>query len=143
MSMANKENIRRYIKEKFSELKSSKRDFKSIFEIIHHQGERFFCEYLDKFSIKSIKFEEFSSYIKKTANYLRNNGINPNHEYVGLLMENSLNWIALFWAILMIGGKPVLLNKKLPISVNQDIAKILKIKDVISDDHVEDHSRNR
>ena len=136
--MKNKENIHRYIKEKFSELNDSKRHFKSIFEIIHHQDERFFCEYLDKFSIKSIKYEEFKTYIKKTANYLRKNGINPKHEYVGLLMENSLNWVALFWAILMIGGKPVLLNKKLPVNVNQDIAKILKIKDVISDSHVED-----
>ena len=136
--MEKKENIQSYIKSKFSELNNSKRDFKTIFEIIHHQDERYFCEYLDKFSIRSVKYEEFKSYVKKTATYLKNNGINPNHKYVGLLMENSLNWVALFWAILMIGGKPVLLNKKLPISVNQDIAKILKIKDVISDSHVED-----
>ena len=34
--------------------------------------------------------------------------------------------------------KPVLLNKKLPLSVNQDIAKTLNIKYVISDIHVED-----
>lgn len=142
MSMANKENIPRYIKEKFSELNNSDRNFKSIFEIIHHQGERFFCEYLDKFAIKEIKYGEFKIYVKKVATYLKSKGINPNHEYVGLLMENSLNWVALFWAILMIGGKPVLLNKKLPISVNQDISKILKINNVISDSHVEDSFAN-
>ena len=138
MSMANKENIPLYIKEKFLELNNSKKDFKTIFEIIHNQGDRFFCEYLDKFSIKEIKYEDFKEYVKKTASYLKNKGINPNHEYVGLLMENSLNWVALFWAILMIGGKPVLLNKKLPIGVNQDIVSLLKIKNIISDSHVED-----
>ena len=140
--MKKKENIPLYIKDKFSQLKESDQTLKSIFEIIHHQDERIFCEYLDAFAIKDVQYAYFKSYVKKTAQYLLNKGLRPNHQYVGLLMDNSLNWVALFWAILMIGGKPVLLNKKLPISVNQDIAKILKIKDVISDSHVEDSFTN-
>ena len=140
--MKKKENIPLYIKDKFSQLKESDQTLKSIFEIIHHQDERIFCEYLDAFAIKDVPYAYFKSYVKKTAQYLFNKGLKPNHQYVGLLMDNSLNWVAMFWAILMIGGKPVLLNKKLPISVNQDIAKILKIKDVISDSHVEDSFAN-
>ena len=140
--MKKKENIPLYIKDKFSQLKESDQTLKSIFEIIHHQDERIFCEYLDAFAIKDVQYAYFKNYVKKTAQYLLNKGLKPNHQYVGLLMDNSLNWVALFWAILMIGGKPVLLNKKLPISVNQDIAKILKIKDVISDSHVEDSFTN-
>ena len=140
--MANKENIPLYIKDKFSELHNANQDLKSIFEIIHNQDERIFCEYQESFSIKEVTYTSFKSYVKKVARYLVNNGLKPNREYVGLLMDNSLNWVAFFWAILMIGGKPVLLNKKLPISVNQDIVALLKVKTVISDALVSDAFNN-
>ena len=133
-----KENIPLYIKERFSLLSKAEHNLKSVFEIIHDQGERFFSEYYDAFTLVNVSYKDFKSYIKKTASYLKNNGLKPNHEYVGLLMDNSLNWVSVFWAILMLGGKPVLLNKKLPLSVNQDIAKTLDINYVISDIHVED-----
>ena len=132
-----KENIPLYIKERFSLLSEADHNLKSIFEVIHNQGERFFSEYYDAFTLVNVSYKDYQSYIKKTASYLKNKGLNTNHEYIGLLMDNSLNWVSVFWAILMLGGKPVLLNKKLPLSVNQDIAKTLDIKYVISDIHVE------
>ena len=135
--MANKENIPLYIKERFSILDTANQNMESIFNIIHQQDERVFTEYIDSFILKEVTYTHFKSYVKKCAQYLLNNGLNPNHQYVGLLMDNSLNWVSLFWAILMIGGKPVLLNKKLPLSVNQDVIKLLNIKDVVSDSKVE------
>ena len=133
-----KENIPLYIKERFSLLSKAEQNLKSIFETIHDQDDRIFCEYMDAFTIKNVPYESFKSYIKKTAAYLRNNKMSFNHDYVGLLMDNSLNWVSMFWAILMNNGKPVLLNKKLPLSVNEEIAKTLNIQYVISDIHVED-----
>ena len=142
VSMANKENIPLYIKNKFFELNNSEKNLRSIFEIIHHQDERIFCEYLESFVIKEVTYKFFKSYVKKTATYLVNNGLTNKHEYVGLLMDNSLNWVSVFWAILISGNKPVLLNKKLPLSVNEDIAKILKINTVISDTPIKDGFKN-
>ena len=133
-----KENIPLYIKERFSLLSQAEPNLKSVFEIIHDQGERFFTEYYEAFSLRNVSYKEFKSYVKKTASYLENNGLKPNHNYIGLLMDNSLNWVSVFWAILILGGKPVLLNKKLPLSINQEIAKLLKIKYVVSDVHAED-----
>ena len=140
--MANKENIPLYIKDKFSQLNNAEQNLKSIFEIIHNQDGRIFTEYSEAFSIKEITYKYFKSYVKKMAQFLKNSGLEPEHEYVGFLMDNSLNWVALFWAILMIGGKPVLLNKKLPISVNQEITEILKIKTVIADSNVNQYFSN-
>ena len=137
-----KENIPLYIKERFSLLSEADHNLKSIFEVIHNQGERFFSEYYDAFTLVNVSYKDFQSYVKKTASYLKNKGLNQNHEYIGLLMDNSLNWVSVFWAILMLGGKPVLLNKKLPLSVNQDIASLLKIKYVVSDIRVEDSFDN-
>ena len=133
-----KENIPLYIKERFSLLSKVDHNLKSVFEVIHNQGERYFTEYYDAFTLVNVSYKDFKNYVKKTASYLKNKGLKPNHEYIGLLMDNSLNWVSVFWAILMLGGKPVLLNKKLPLSVNQDIVSLLKINFVISDIHVED-----
>ena len=137
--MMTKENIPLYIKEKFFELNNSNKTLQSIFTIIHHQDDRIFCEYSELFEIRNVTYREFVSYVKKTASYLRNNGLTSKHQYVGLLMDNSLNWVAVFWAILMLGNKPVLLNKKLPISFNEEIIKLLDINFVITDSHNEDN----
>ena len=134
-----KENIPFYIKERFSLLSKADHNLKSVFEIIHDQGERIFSEYSELFEIRNVTYHEFKSYVKKTASYLKNNGLSSNHKYVGLLMDNSLNWVAMFWAILMLGNKPVLLNKKLPISFNEEIVKLLDIDFIITDSHNEDN----
>ena len=136
--MKNKENIPLYIKERFSILGNSDHSLKSIFEIIHDQDERIFCEYLEAFTMRNVTYTEFKSYTRKTAQYLKNKGLKGNHQYVGLFMDNSLNWVAVFWAILMLGGKPVLLNKKLPLSINKDIVSLLHIKKVIVDIQYDD-----
>ena len=120
-------------------LSKADHNLKSVFEIIHDQGERIFSEYSELFEIRNVTYHEFKSYVKKTASYLKNNGLSSNHKYVGLLMDNSLNWVAMFWAILMLGNKPVLLNKKLPISFNEEIVKLLDIDFIITDSHNEDN----
>ena len=140
--MKNKENIPLYIKERFSILENSDQSLKSIFEIIHDQGERIFCEYLEAFTMRNVTYTEFKSYVRKTAQYLKNKGLEGNHQYVGLFMDNSLNWVAVFWAILMLGGKPVLLNKKLPLSINKDIVSLLHIEKVIVDIQYNDGFKN-
>ena len=135
--MVKKENIPLYIKERFSKLEKIDKTLKSLFELIHQQDERIFCEYLELFNTRNVTYDEFKTYVKKTATYLLNNGLKNEHRYVGLLMDNSLNWVAMFWAILMIGNKPVLLNKKLPLSITQEIVKLLGIKNIISDTEID------
>ena len=103
--MVNGENIPLYIKGKFSELGNSKQCMQSLFEIIHNQEERIFCEYIENFLIVNVTYKDFKVYVKKTAQYLKNNCSIKEHDFVGLLMDNSLNWISMFWAILMLGGK--------------------------------------
>ena len=135
--MVKKENIPLYIKERFSKLEKIDKTLKSLFELIHQQDERIFCEYLELFNTRNVTYDEFETYVKKTATYLLNNGLKNEHRYVGLLMDNSLNWVAMFWAILMIGNKPVLLNKKLPLNITQEIVKLLDIQNIISDTQID------
>ena len=138
-----KENLSKYIKWKFDSLKDSKPCFKSLFDITHDQEDRVFCEYNDNFIIKNFTYNELKIYIKKFANYLLDKGVNKyKHEFVGLLMDNSINWVAIYWALLMIGCKPFLLNKKMPIEMLKEMSETMKLQFVITDTHVENDFKN-
>ena len=52
---------------------------------------------------------------------------------VGLYMNNSLEWIEAFWALLMTGYKPLLMNLRLNNDILNKIIKDHKIEAVISD----------
>ena len=137
-----RENLAQYIAWKFKSLNSSDQTLKSIYEISFDQQDRIFCEYLDNFMIANFTYSDFSIYTKKFANYLNNKIKEPKHNYVGLLMDNSLNWVAIFWALLMIGYKPFLLNKKLPIEMLKEMVSTMKINTVVADSHVEKSFNN-
>ena len=133
-----REKLSKYIKWKFNSLKNSKPCFKSLFDIAHNQEDRIFCEYVDNFLIKNFTYCELKLYIQKFATYLLGNGTdNYKHEFVGLLMDNSLNWVAIYWALLMTGHKPFLLNKKMPIEMIKEMANTMNVKMVITDVHIE------
>lgn len=137
-----RENLAQYIAWKFKSLNSSDQTLKSIYEISFDQQDRIFCEYLDNFMIANFTYSDFSIYTKKFANYLNNKIKEPKHNYVGLLMDNSMNWVAIFWALLMIGYKPFLLNKKLPIEMLKEMVSTMKINTVVADSHVEKNFNN-
>lgn len=137
-----RENIPQYIKWKFNSLASSNQTLESIYKITFDQQDRIFCEYLENFIIKNFTYSDCSIYIQKFATYLNKNLKNEKHNYVGLLMDNSLNWVAVFWALLMIGYKPFLLNKKMPIEMLKEMAKTMNINTVVTDTHVEKEFKN-
>lgn len=132
-----KENIPQYIKWKFNSLTSSNQTLESIYKLTFDQDDRIFCEYLENFIIKNFTYSDCSTYIQKFATFLSKNLKDNKHSYVGLLMDNSLNWVSVFWALLMIGYKPFLLNKKMPIEMLKEMAKTMDINTVIADSHVE------
>lgn len=129
------ENIPLYIKNKTSEINCSDYTFESLFRIMHNQGDRIFAEYDDVFSTISVSYCEIKNYCLKAASFLREQTSENSSEFVGIYLENSINWVATFWGLLMIGKKPMLLNVKLPDSVNENIISLLNIKFVISADN--------
>ena len=60
--------------------------------------------------------------------------IGAKHEYIALEMDNSPNWIVAFWAILLSGNKPYLVNMRYPESLTNGILKTLNIKKILCDE---------
>lgn len=126
------ENINKLIKERIKSLKESNYTFKSLFEIIHSNDNRIFCEYLDNYEIKYVTYNECANLSKKCASFFDVSIKDKKHEYVGLLMDNSLEWIISFWGLLIAGYKPALINDRLPLSLQEEVCKRLNIKTIVT-----------
>ena len=59
--------------------------------------------------------------------------LNDDSEYVGLMMENRLEFITSLYGILMNNKKPVLLNVRLGSKLINEIIERLQIKDIVCD----------
>lgn len=128
--------INQIIKTRLRLLEHSKKDFKTIFEIIHHNKEFVFCEKTDGFRIKQTTYGECYNYSYKMGKFLSEK-LDNNSEYVGLMMDNSLEFITTFYGILMNNKKPVLINIRLGNTLNNQIIERLNIKDVVCDNDYE------
>lgn len=126
-------NVNKIIKERLDLLNKSNKDFKSIFEIIHKDKENIFCEKTDGFKIHKTTYGQCYINSYKMGEYLKNI-LDDSCEYVGLMMNNSLEFITSLYGILMNNKKPVLLNIRLGNVLNNEIIKRLNIKDIVCDD---------
>ena len=126
------ENLNKYIKMQNTKLINSSYTFSGLFDIIHSNGDRIFAEFVSGFETIKVTYQEFKSYCLKMANYLVDKIHTDKNKFVGINMENSINWLACFWALLIIGYKPLLVNSRLPKSINDEIIKTMEVDTVIS-----------
>lgn len=129
-----RENLTKYINLKVNQLLESDFTFKTLFDLIHDQDDRLFCEYYSSFIMHKITYKDFKNYVYKFASYLNDFISLPKGNVVGLYMDNSLNWVAVFWSILMLGYKPLLINTRLPDTLNREIVKLANCELFISED---------
>ena len=129
---ARMENLNKYIKDRMGMLRASSRDFAGLFEVIHDQEDRVFCEFLSNFQIRRITYASFKDYCYRTASWLSGRIGDQPGAFVGIRMENSAHFIACFWALLMLGYKPLLINCRLPDVFNKKIASLMGVKTVLA-----------
>ncbi len=128
------ESINKLINKNIFDLNNSDKTFKDIFEIIYRHGDRIFGEITNGYKIQKITYKECKEKIIKSALYLEEElKAIPKGDFVGLMMENSLNWINVFWGLLMIGYKPMLLNLRLNDVLLKDVIKLSNLSVVITD----------
>ena len=118
----NRSKAYKRIKKNVDILSSSSRTLEDIFNI------SFSCEKFTLFnqvkdgSLINITYGEAKEHIEQFANYFSSQ-IKEGTKYVGLLLENSPEWIYSYYGLLMAGFVPVLLSTA---STDQDNIEILK-----------------
>ena len=113
-------------------LKESEHSLKTVYDITFSEPSLIMDEENDGYKITAYTYGEVKEKIEKTAAAIYST-IGATHNYIGLAMENSLNWVVAFWAILKSGNKPYLVNLRHPDSLTEKIISNLGIKTVICD----------
>ena len=128
------ENLEKLIKSKINCINTYPNTFESLFEIIHDQDNRIFCEEYNGYKVSSTSYKEYKTLCLKFGRFFKHALSNETkNSFVGLMMENNKYWISCFWGLLMAGYRPMLLNVRLGTKLNQDIIDKLNINYVIVD----------
>lgn len=125
-----KQETRRILQTNREMLENSPKNLQSLFRITFHDRDRIMCETNDGFRIQKYTYGQMHDRIcKVAAAFYAKNGVTG--EYIALEMENSPDWIVGFWAILMSGNKPYLVNTRYPASLTQGILETLHIRYIL------------
>ena len=122
-----------------TELLNTSRQFSDIYRyIVTNNRKNVYAEYFNlNNKIKHYKYQKFDQNVKRYASYLKNKIKAKENSRVILKMANSPSWGEVFWAILMSGFVPILIDAKLPRENAENLAKQGKAVAIISDDNHE------
>ena len=131
----NKELVAQFIKSASALLETS-RHFCNIYQHIMANNKKLvYAEFFNLNNrIKKYKYSKMDENVKKYAFYLSNNIKKEGTNRVVLKVANSPSWGELFWALLMAGFVPVLVDAKLPRENVINLANQAKAIAIISDD---------
>ena len=130
-TFADFKNFDQFVSEKITRFSNTEKDFKSLFGFMFSETENIFAEYSDGFRIKKITYGESKNNALKLGAVLcdkfSTGGI------IGIYMDNSPKWIETFWAILISGNSPLLMNTRLDDGVLNKLLAENSVRGVISD----------
>ena len=122
-----KRELKRYLNKQRDALVGSSQDLQAIFTHMFSTAELVMCEYNDGFRVHRLTYGQMREKVCAVAAGLYET-IGATHGYVALEMDNSADWIAAFWGILMSGNKPYLVNLRYPAALSNKILKTLQIR---------------
>lgn len=122
--------IKQILKTNRQMLEASDKTLKAIYRIMFRLRDSVLCETNNGFRIQTYTYGEMSDRICHAANALYAK-IGAQHRYIALEMENSPEWIVAFWAILMSGNKPYLVNTRYPAHLSNAILNTLQAEYIL------------
>ena len=125
------------VTENIAALRNAPQTFESIYTIIKNRfTSEVFGEWLENGEAKQMSYYELygrvDEFSKSIATYAGKSG--SDSKFVGMFLENSADWVAIFWGLLQAGYKPILLNTRHNISITNEIIKDMDPAFVISED---------
>ena len=122
-----------------AELLNTSRQFSAIYrQIMANNRKNVYAEYFNlNNKIKHYKYQKMDQNVKRYASFLRSKLNGNDNARVILKMANSPAWGEMFWAILMSGYVPVLIDAKTPRDNVENLAKQANAIALISDDNHE------
>ncbi len=130
------QKIEEFVSWKLQKFAKEEKKFDVLFRYMFSEDENIMAEFSDGYRITRITYGEFSRQIKEKASALQKMLTLPQGSIVGIYMDNSLDWIRIFWSILMCGYRPLLLNMRLSDSILEQVLSEYSVQAVISDEKI-------
>ena len=144
--MLKSENLNRHkahlrIKENVNKLTNSKKTLEDIFNITFSHEDFTLFDIVKDGKVNEITYGAAKKNIQKYAGYFAKN-IKKDRKYVGLLLENSPEWVYSYYGLLMSGHSPVLLSTAASDEETKDVIKEIGCEVVVSNKKVLENTIN-
>ncbi|MBQ3216415.1 MAG: non-ribosomal peptide synthetase [Oscillospiraceae bacterium] len=123
--------IRYLIKKGCAALEAADGSFAALYFWMFSHGDHILAESSDGYRIHTHTYRQVRERIEQVSAAL-NARIGAGGQYVALEMENCVEWIVSFWAILRSGNKPYLVNCRHSHALSNGIIKDLKIRYILA-----------
>ena len=127
-------SIDKFVKAKLTFLDGKEISFLSLFELMFREKENIMYEQSAGYRILRTTYGEAKeAVLRRTAVFKERFKDLQKNSVIGLYMDNGLDWIVTFWAIILSGFCPLLMNLRLPDGVLETALSDAGAKAVISD----------
>ncbi len=107
--------IRAFVLGKLAAYREMGLSYETLFALMFREEENILYEQSEGYRIRKTTYGTAKEHALRRASALRRRLPSlPRDAVVGLCLDNSLDWIELFWAILAAGFRPLLMNLRLP-----------------------------
>lgn len=112
--IGNHKNINDFVKYKIKKLETGDKNFLNLFELMFSEKENIMYEYSLGYRVVKKTYGEVYKDTLILASGLKNRIKNiEKGSVIGIFMENGIEWIELFWAVIICGYNPILMNMRL------------------------------
>lgn len=134
-NIGNCKTIDKYVAKKIKKFDEMEKTFQSLFSLMFSEKNNVLFEKTTGYKIQKYTYGECEKNIKLKARTLKDKLSEfDSQSTVGIYMNNSFEWIEIFWACIMAGFNPLLLNMRVDEdSLNSSLARSRACA-VISDD---------
>lgn len=131
--IGNERSVNGFVRAKLDAFGAMERDFRSLFTLMFREEDNVMYERSEGYRIRSTTYGEAKTHVLEKAAALKAVlGHLEEDAVVGLHMDNSLEWIETFWAILAAGFRPLLMNLRLPDELLHEAMDACRCRAVIS-----------
>lgn len=127
-------SVRAYVKGKLNKLRATDKSFSALYGLMFSETQNVIAERTDGYKIITKTYGESRAAADALARKLcvKLKGV-PCGSIVGLYMQNCVEWIECFWAILKCGYVPLLLNTRMEEERLASVIEEYKVPAVLSD----------
>lgn len=134
-NIGNCKTIDEYVAKKIKRFDEAEKTFQSLFSLMFSEKNNVLFEKTTGYKIQKYTYGECEKNIKLKARTLKDKLSEfDTRSTVGIYMNNSFEWIEIFWACIMAGYNPLLLNMRVDAETLESVISRANVCAVISDD---------